>query len=144
MSGADPAKQRDEAKAWLAKAEEDLAAVRVCLDAKPPLLGIAAYHCQQAAEKLIKGLLVLAALPFRKTHDLDELSEAAASTYPDLGALLDHVRARTYWGFAFRYPMPGEQDGGQNPPAADEIEVMLGHLSELRVRLAAAAKADEN
>jgi fucose permease len=33
MSGVDPAKQRDEAEAWLAKADEDLGAVRVCLDA---------------------------------------------------------------------------------------------------------------
>ena len=55
MSGLDPAKQRDEAKAWLAKADEDLAAIRACLDAERPLLGIAAYHCQQAAEKLIKS-----------------------------------------------------------------------------------------
>jgi HEPN domain len=48
--------------------------------------GQGAYNCQQAAEKLIKGLLVLAAAPFRKTHDLDELSEAAAPIYPDLRA----------------------------------------------------------
>ena len=106
MSGVDPAKQRDEAKAWLTKADEDLAAVRVCLDARPALLGVAAYHCQQAAEKLIKGLLVLAAIPFRKTHDLDELSAAAAPIYPDLEPLFAHLRVRTYWGFAFRYPMP--------------------------------------
>ena len=144
MSGVDPIKQRDEAKAWLAKADEDLGAVRACLDAEPALFGVAAYHCQQAAEKLIKGLLVLAAIPFRKTHDLDELSEAAVAIHPDLGALLGYVRARTYWGFAFRYPMPGEQDGGEGPPAADEIEAMLGHLSDLSARLAAATGADRD
>jgi HEPN domain-containing protein len=138
MSGVDPARQRDEAKAWLAKAGEDLGAVRVCLDAEPPLLGIAAYHCQQAAEKLIKGLLVLAATPFRKTHDLDELSEAAVPIYPDLGPLLDHVRARTYWGFAFRYPMPAESEGGQGPPTAEEIEETLQRLHDLRAYLATA------
>ena len=138
MSGVDPARQRDEAKAWLAKAEEDLAAVRACLDAEPPLLGIAAYHCQQAAEKLIKGLLVLAATPFRKTHDLDELSEAAAPIYPDLRALLGHVRVRTYWGFAFRYPMPAESEGGQNPPTEEEIGETLQKLHELQAHLAAA------
>jgi HEPN domain-containing protein len=141
MSGVDRDKQRDEAKAWLAKADEDLAAVRACLDAEPALLGVAAYHCQQAAEKLIKGLLVLAAIPFRKTHDLDELSEAAVATYPDLEAVLGHVRVRTYWGFAFRYPMPGERDGGQNPPASDEIEAMLGHMLDLRARPVAATDA---
>jgi HEPN domain len=144
MSGVDPVKQKDEARAWLAKAEEDLAAVRACLDARPPVLGVAAYHCQQAAEKLIKGLLVLAATPFRKTHDLDELSAAAAPIYPDLESLLGYVRVRTYWGFAFRYPMPAEQDGGQGPPASDEIEAMLHHLSNLRARLVAATEVDHD
>jgi hypothetical protein len=40
MSGVDPAGQRDEAKAWVAKAEEDLGAVRACLDAERPLLAL--------------------------------------------------------------------------------------------------------
>ena len=144
MSGVNPAKQQGEAKAWLAKADEDLRAIRLCLDARPPVLGVAAYHCQQAAEKLIKGLLVLAAIPFRKTHDLDELSEAAAPIYPDLRALLDHVRVRTYWGFAFRYPMPGESEGTQQPPTPEEIEETLRQLSDLRARFAAATGADRD
>jgi len=136
MSGIDPAAQRDEAQAWLAKADEDLAAIRACVAARPALVGVAAYHCQQAAEKLIKGLLVLAAMPFRKTHDLDELSAAAVPLYPDLEPLLAYVRVRTYWGFAFRYPMPAESESG--PPAMGEIEAMLRQLSQLRARLAAA------
>jgi HEPN domain-containing protein len=142
MSGPDPARQRDEAKAWLAKADEDLAAVRACLDAKPALLGVAAYHCQQAAEKLIKGLLVLAATPFRNTHDLDELSHLAVPIYPDAEPLLAHLRVRTYWGFAFRYPMPVESEGTRQLPTAEEIEETLRHLSDLRARLAAAPTPD--
>jgi len=84
---------------------------------------------------IIKGLLVLAATRFRKTHDLDELSAAALPLYPDLEPLLAYVRVRTYWGFAFRYPMPGTESG---PPAKGEIEATLRHLSQLRARLAAA------
>lgn len=141
MSAVDP-RQRDEANAWLARADEDLRAVRLCLDARPPLLGVAAYHCQQAAEKLIKGLLVLAAMAFRKTHDLDELSEAAVAAHPHLEPLLAHLRVRTYWGFAFRYPMPGESEAGQQPPKPAEIEETLGHLSDLRARVTEAIGAD--
>jgi HEPN domain-containing protein len=141
MSGADPAKQRDEAKAWLAKADEDLRAIRLCLDAGPPVLGVAAYHCQQAAEKLIKGLLVLSAVPFRKTHDLDELSHLAVPAHPDAEPLLAHLRVRTYWGFAFRYPMPDESAGTQEPPRPEEIEETLGRLHELRRYFATATGA---
>ena len=142
MSDIDPAKQRDELKAWLARADEDLAAIRACLDARPPVIGVAAYHCQQAAEKLIKGLLVLAAIPFRKTHDLDELSHLAVPAYPDAEPLLAHLRVRTYWGFAFRYPMPGENEATHEPPAAPEVEETLRHLSDLRALLARTVGAD--
>jgi HEPN domain-containing protein len=142
MSAPDPAKQRAEARLWLAKADEDLRAIRLCLDGRPPLLGVAAYHCQQAAEKLIKALLVLAAAPFRKTHDLDELSEAAVVSHPELEALLGHLRVRTYWGFAFRYPMPGEE-AGQAPPSATEIEETLARLHELRARVESATTTDD-
>jgi HEPN domain-containing protein len=144
MSGVDQARQREEAKAWLAKGDEDVRAVRACLDAEPALLGIAAYHCQQAAEKLIKGMLVLAATPFRKTHDLDELSEAAVAVYPDLAALFGHVRVRTYWGFAFRYPMPAESEGAQDPPTQEEIEETLERLHELRAHLATATGGESS
>jgi HEPN domain-containing protein len=140
----DPAKQREEADAWLAKADEDLRAVRLCLDARPPELGVAAYHCQQAAEKLIKGLLVVAAIPFRKTHDLDELSHLADPAYPDVEPLLAFLRVRTYWGFAFRYPMPGQGAGRQQPPAPEEIEETLQPLRDLRARLAAATSFSES
>jgi HEPN domain-containing protein len=144
MSGVDPAKQRDEAKAWLAKADEDLRAVRLCLDDRPPVLGVAAYHCQQAAEKLLKGLPVVAAIPFRRTHDLDELSHLAVPAYPEAEWLLGHVRVRTYWGFAYRYPMPGDGEDGADPPVPAEIEAMLPHLKDLRARLAAATGTDQD
>jgi hypothetical protein len=62
--------------------------------------------------------------------------------YPDAEPLLAHLRVRTYWGFAFRYPMPGESEGTQQLPTAEEIEETLRHLSDLRARLAAAATPD--
>jgi hypothetical protein len=39
-----------EARPWFVKAEHDLRAAGVLLAATPPLLGEAAYYCQQAAE----------------------------------------------------------------------------------------------
>jgi hypothetical protein len=35
-------------------------------------------------EKLTKGLLVLAGVPFRKTHDLEGLPDQAVPHFPDL------------------------------------------------------------
>ncbi|MGB6563047.1 MAG: HEPN domain-containing protein [Candidatus Binataceae bacterium] len=42
----------------------------------PALFGAAVFHCQQAAEKALKGFLAWHDTPFRKTHDLEESGEA--------------------------------------------------------------------
>lgn len=64
----------DEAKrslvqAWLIKAQRDLASAQRLSVGDDPLLDTAAYHCQQAAEKAIKGFLVFSDVRVRKTHD---------------------------------------------------------------------------
>jgi HEPN domain-containing protein len=95
MSGDDASERRREAASWLAIAREDVRVARGCMSLNPPAYGVAAYHCQQAAEKLVKGLLVAASTPFRKTHDMDELADLAGSIYPDARDLLDTVRMLT-------------------------------------------------
>ena len=61
-----------ETKAWLRKAAYDLRAASHSLTASPPLLGDVVFHCQQAAEKALKGFLMWNNIPFRKTHSLEE------------------------------------------------------------------------
>jgi len=71
----DPVRLAD-TQAWLAKADADLRAAEHDRTATPPLLGDAAFHCQQAVEKAFKALLAWHDRPFRKTHNLEELGEA--------------------------------------------------------------------
>jgi HEPN domain-containing protein len=52
----DPVRIED-TKAWFSRAHEDLRAAAIGLEADPPLLEDALFHCQQAAEKAEKGLL---------------------------------------------------------------------------------------
>jgi HEPN domain-containing protein len=58
MNGDEDSERRHEAAGWLVIAREDVRVAQACLMLDPPALGVAAYHCQQAAEKLAKGLLV--------------------------------------------------------------------------------------
>jgi HEPN domain-containing protein len=105
MNGDDDAEERArEAAGWLAIAREDLRVAGACLALDPPARGMAAYHCQQAAEKSVKGLLAAAGMAFRKTHDLDELADLVPTPDPAVRQLLDTVRPLTVWGFAYRYP----------------------------------------
>lgn len=59
---------------WLDRAAEDLRVAELLWPFG--VYNTVAYHCQQAAEKLMKGLLLdLGEMP-RKTHELDALLEA--------------------------------------------------------------------
>lgn len=86
--------RRSEAERWLGLAGEDARVARLCLAAAPPALASAAFHTQQAAEKVLKGFLVLAEIRFGKTHDLDRLTALAGPAYPYLGPLFEAVRPR--------------------------------------------------
>jgi HEPN domain-containing protein len=43
----------------------------------------ACFHAQQAAEKLLKGLLAFAGEAIPRTHNLEELQQLCATAFPD-------------------------------------------------------------
>jgi hypothetical protein len=98
MNGDDESDRRRAAAGWLVIAREDVRVARACPALNPPAPGVAAYHCQQAAEKLVKGLPAAVAAAFRKTQDIDELAELAASSYPECRDLLNTICPLTVWG----------------------------------------------
>jgi HEPN domain-containing protein len=107
MSGDDRELAHDRrltAMRWLEAGIEDLDVARLCVEACKPFPGSAAYHCQQAAEKLIKGLLVLADIPFTKTHNLRRLGTLAEPRYSTDVQLLEAAYSFTAWAFDYRYP----------------------------------------
>lgn len=62
---------RELVRNWLTRASHDLQAARTLAAGKEPLLDTAIYHCQQAAEKAVKGWLQSQDNPFPKTHDIE-------------------------------------------------------------------------
>lgn len=71
------------ARGWFLKAESDLYAARRVLDGDGPY-DTACFHAQQAAEKLLKGLLALKEHDFPRTHNLEELVRLCESVAPEL------------------------------------------------------------
>lgn len=129
MSGPDRPIQpenRLEAKRWLAIVEEDIDVAIAAL--RLSRRGASAYHVQQAAEKLVKALLVLAAEPFRRTHDLDDLAARLLPVYPQFGRQAEAVRRLSIWGIAYRYP--SLEDVPEPLPEAEELERMINMLTE--------------
>lgn len=50
---------RHSANSWIGKADEDIDAADLCLVAGGRVSNVAAFHTQQAAEKLLKGLIAM-------------------------------------------------------------------------------------
>jgi HEPN domain-containing protein len=129
MSGPDrPTRpeHRLEARRWLAIVEEDIDVAAAA--ARISRLGASAYHLEQAAEKLIKALLVLASEPFRRTHDLDDLASRVLPVYPQLAVQVEAVRHLSVWGVAYRYPSLEETP--EPLPEIGELERMINMLTD--------------
>ena len=132
MSGDDRELARDRrlvALRWRAMGVEDLRVARLCLDALEPSPVASAYHCQQAAEKLLKGLLVLADVPFTKTHDLERLGTLATPRYPRHEALFSATYLFTSWAFDFRYPGPDAEM--PDDPGETELREAMAVIDQL-------------
>jgi HEPN domain-containing protein len=116
---------RQDALAWLAKADLDLRAARADLGLGEPLLGDAAFHCQQACEKALKATLALHDVPFRKTHDLGELASLVSRIEPDLAQAAASASPLTEYAWEYRYP------GDVAEPDASEVAEALGVATAL-------------
>jgi HEPN domain-containing protein len=96
-------KQREQALLFLRKAAQDEALLDEVIAATVISDEIFGFHCQQAAEKLLKALLSDMGVRFRKTHELGALIaliEEAGRPLPDE---LRNLDALTPFGSVYRY-----------------------------------------
>jgi HEPN domain-containing protein len=128
----DPARLAD-ARQWLRKADEDLKAAKQLLKAAKPLTGGAVFHCQQAAEKAFKGFLAWHDVPFRKTHELEEIGEACIKLDATFKEIVDRATPLTEYAWKFRYP--GEPDQPSKKEAKEALAVATEVLEEVVKRL---------
>jgi HEPN domain-containing protein len=96
--------KRDQVRSWLLKASHDLSAARLLAQGDQAILDVAIYHCQQAAEKALKGFLVYWDCPVEKTHLLGLLLEKAAEIEPCIRTWEDAADRLTPYATAYRYP----------------------------------------
>jgi HEPN domain-containing protein len=112
-----------DSRAWLARAEDDLGAATDLLALPTPRLRAALFHCQQAAEKALKGFLTWHDQPFAKTHDLRRVGRRCAEIAPALDPLLRRAAALTDYAWKFRYP--GTPYEPSREEAATALELAL-------------------
>jgi HEPN domain-containing protein len=96
-------------KEWFDFASNDLLAARSLFeDIHPKQLAISCFHCQQAAEKALKGFLVSKEVIPPKIHDLKILCKLCIEKDPSFDEISDMSSKLTIYGVASRYP--GEMD----------------------------------
>jgi HEPN domain-containing protein len=126
------ARRHADTLSWFEKANKDLRCAQIDLAADPPAPEDALYHCQQAAEKALKGFLVWHDQPFPKTHDLGKLGNQAVGLDQTLEPLIDEVVELTKYAWIFRYP--GEVDEPSLVEAVAVLHRVRAFVGEMRVR----------
>lgn len=92
------------AKQWLAKAENDLLNADNNLAAQRVPFDTVCFHCQQAAEKMLKAFLLANGEPYPITHDLLLILEQVRSLAPQAESLRPILALLNPYAVAIRYP----------------------------------------
>ncbi len=96
--------REESARAWFETAREDEEAADVLLKADPPKNVPAAFHCQQAAEKYLKGFLAYHGGDPPYTHDLEQLLRLSREHEAALHVLHDAAKQLYPFAVEVRYP----------------------------------------
>ena len=91
-------------KDWLNKAKSDLASARKLASGSEYYLDTAIYHCQQCAEKAIKGYLVFHDKRVTKTHDIQDLLTNASVFEKTIVQWMEAGENLSQYATMFRYP----------------------------------------
>lgn len=94
-----------QAQEWQRFAAMDLDSAEYLLKMHLVPIEIICYHCQQSAEKYLKGYLVLCGKNPPKIHDLDELCKLCTGLSDTFKNIADHCSDLTAYGVHSRYPM---------------------------------------
>ncbi len=92
----------DLVRGWLRKADSDLTALNLALDAEDAL-DTACLHAQQAAEKVLKAYLVVYSTEFPYTHNLSKLLILCGELDPEFDSLEDEAKYLTPFAVELRY-----------------------------------------
>ena len=113
------------ARQWLAKAKNDLLNADNNLKADEVPYDTVCFHCQQAAEKLLKAYLAGKGESYPISHDLFLILEKVLLLRTDAESLRDPLSILMPYSVEIRYPdnwyMPSERDAIEAREAADKV-----------------------
>jgi HEPN domain-containing protein len=113
------------ARQWLAKAKNDLLCADNNLKADETPFDTVCFHCQQAAEKILKAFLIAKGQPYPPTHDLLLMLEKVLPISPDAENIRDALAILTPYAVEVRYldesHIPSQHDAVEARDAAAQV-----------------------
>ncbi|MFZ3170179.1 MAG: HEPN domain-containing protein [Candidatus Methanoperedens sp.] len=103
----------ERAELLLAKAKDDETLLEEIIFNEKVRDEIIGFHAQQAAEKLLKALLMAKNIPYRRTHDLRELIDLTRDNGIEFPESLMEIRTLSPFAVEFHYdyiPMEEEEE----------------------------------
>jgi len=120
---------------WFRFADTDLTAAEYLCSLYPQPIEIICYHCQQAAEKYLKGYLIYkGVLEPPKIHNLDVLCDMCEVYDISFDAIQKYCETLTLYGVQPRYPhevLIEESDMHKAIEYAKQIEPMMRARKDL-------------
>jgi HEPN domain-containing protein len=125
-------------KQWFYVASTDLVTAKLTYaNTYPKLLDISCFHCQQAAEKALKGYLQYKDQNPPRIHDLQELCRLCIEQDPSFEAILDIALPLNRFITASRYPTESLIDEGMTQTAIVQAQAVydfsLSKISGLKI-----------
>ncbi len=119
----------DLAKEWLHKAENDLLNAENNLNSTRVPTDTVCFHCQQGAEKYLKGFLVSKQIEFPNIHNLLSLLELCKEADASFETLRDHCLILNDYAVEIRYPddwfEPSIDDAKEAFAKAQKVKVFI-------------------
>lgn len=119
------------ADGWFIMADLDLNSAIFLLGMKPKPLEIIAYHCQQSAEKYLKGFIALHGGAIRKTHDLVVLNHDCGQFDSSFENVMEQCINLTDYGVQVRYPFHIDVEDRDIKMAIEDAQTIKSLVREL-------------
>lgn len=89
---------------WIKKAEKDLLTAEHELSFSDAVTESICFHCQQTAEKFLKGYLVFLSISFTKIHEIGELITKCENNDNEIFIFKEEADKLTDYAIIIRYP----------------------------------------
>ena len=124
--------KQTELRQWIEIADNDFAAAQhISKNMWPVPYQIVCYHCQQAAEKYLKWVLVLHDIDPPKIHDLEELEKLCEKINPQFETLYEKCAVLTENAVHTRYPDEKQLDKQDMERALRYAHIILEFIRNL-------------